>query len=500
MFAGIRLKVILGFGGLVILMSGIALAALNAAARVDRVWKNTVDSAVAINNKAAELEYCRLMTRRFEKDFLLFYITDSLQAAKNSYIKGLLYPQLERMKSIQKDIDLLLLKAPQQEYFSTDKLPKLIDAYRAAVEAEVKNVESLEAGGQSYELILVSPQVQAVRAAAGALESESRKMVESASRNAGKALLYARNSAQNSLRLAFWLILCGSLSAVIFAIFMILAIGKSLRALALSAKEAVQGKLSESFKSALVKIRQAVSQLTLVSNSMRAVSSREISLTSEQSRAIRTAHDAAAKVLENITQISERLGKAADEANGAAHRLQEIRAQALAADGTFASINDLSHKIAKVSEAIAGEAEQINIIAMNASLEVARLAENQGSEFNPMMDSIRKLSDKAVKSTHDIAQLIESANKEAAQAAAVLLEAGRRLDAEISRAQAVVEQSQDISLRCAREGTGAKVVADAVGTLGNVVEMMASAAKEIEDSSTQLTRVSADLQTIVDKS
>ena len=489
---------------LVALASTLGLVTLNTTARVDHTWKNVVKSATAINDKVAEFKYCLLMSRRLEKDFLLFYKTEGLQKAEDHYIiNNSLYSQLERLKIICEEINLLMLKNPQQEYLSTEKIPKLIDAYHTAVEAEIKMIKSLETqtsgeANQIYTIILTDPKVQSVRSAANVLEVESRKMAESASNNANKALLSANKITQDSLRLYFWLTLYILLIAIIFAAVMIWVVGRSLKKLSLSTQEAIQGKLSDNFKSILTKIHQVISQITLVSNSMHAVSSREIALASEQSRAIRTAHDTAARILENVTQISEQLKKAANEVGDTGQRMQELRSQVHTSGKIVNSLNEFLHKIAKISESIAAT-EQINIIAMNASLEASRAAENQGSEFNPMMNSIRKLSDGAVKSIKDIAKLIENVNKEISQAAGTLLEAEHHFDSEISRVQGSITESRDISMKCAQEGVSAKLVADATSTLGHVIDMIISAAKEIEECSTQLTKISTDLQVNVDK-
>ena len=500
----IKLRIVLGFGVLVALILVLGLVTASTTAYIDHTWRNVVESAVVINNKAAEFEFCRLMTRRYEKDFLLYYKTDGLQYTKDHYIKGALYSQLKRMKVLREEIDLLMLKKPQRVYFSAEKIPKLIDAYRAVVDAGVGSIESLEArspGGASqiYTIIITDPKVEGIRSVAGALEAESRKMAELARNNVDDTIMYANKIAQNSLFLVFWLTLCILLMAISFAVFMIWVIVRSLKKLSLSAKAAIQGELSNSFKSVLAKIRQVIPQITLVSNAMHTVSSREISLASEQSRAIRAAHDSADRILENITQISEQLKKSTDEAGNVGNRIQELRGQVHITGSTVTSLNEFMHKITKVSESIAAASEQINIIAMNASLEASRAAESQGSEFNPMMNSIRKLSDAAVKSTKDITKLIESVNIEISKVADILLETEQHLDSEINHAQGSFAESKDITMKCTQEGTGAKVVADAMATLEHVIDVIISAAKEIEGYAAQLTKVSADLQINVDK-
>src|SRR6202790_1322906 len=81
-------------------------------------------------------------------------------------------------------------------------------------------------------------------------------------------------------------------------------------------------------------------------------------------------------------------------------------------------INVLGHRaddIGKIIEVIDDLAEQTNLLALNAAIEAARAGEH-GLGFAVVADEVRKLAEKATQSTKEIADLIQSIQREARQA------------------------------------------------------------------------------------
>ncbi|HXZ28989.1 MAG TPA: methyl-accepting chemotaxis protein, partial [Terriglobales bacterium] len=123
-----------------------------------------------------------------------------------------------------------------------------------------------------------------------------------------------------------------------------------------------------------------------------------------------------AKVLLDISQRSREevhsgiatMEKATDglgRINTAIHQSAEI----------IAVLGQRADDIGKIIEVIDDLAEQTNLLALNAAIEAARAGEH-GLGFAVVADEVRKLAEKSTQSTKEIADLIESIQREARQA------------------------------------------------------------------------------------
>jgi len=118
--------------------------------------------------------------------------------------------------------------------------------------------------------------------------------------------------------------------------------------------------------------------------------------------------DIANRSREEVVTGIQTMEKATDGLNRTNHAIQS----------SAEIINVLGHRaddIGKIIEVIDDLAEQTNLLALNAAIEAARAGEH-GLGFAVVADEVRKLAEKSTQSTKEIADLIQSIQREAKQA------------------------------------------------------------------------------------
>src|SRR3984893_878924 len=118
--------------------------------------------------------------------------------------------------------------------------------------------------------------------------------------------------------------------------------------------------------------------------------------------------DIANRSREEVVTGIQTMEKATDGLNRTNHAIQS----------SAEIINVLGHRaddIGKIIEVIDDLAEQTNLLALNAAIEAARAGEH-GLGFAVVADEVRKLAEKSTQSTKEIADLIQSIQREARQA------------------------------------------------------------------------------------
>ena len=159
---------------------------------------------------------------------------------------------------------------------------------------------------------------------------------------------------------------------------------------------------------------------------------------------------------------------------------------------TMKGINDSSKKIADIISVIDGIAFQTNILALNAAVEAARAGE-QGRGFAVVASEVRSLAGRSADAAKEIKGLITASVERVEQGTALVGQAGVTMTEVVSSIRRVTDIMGEISAASTEQSAGVAQVDDAItqmdqGTQQNsaLVEEMAAAAESLKGQAQQL--------------
>jgi len=238
-----------------------------------------------------------------------------------------------------------------------------------------------------------------------------------------------------------------------------------------------------------------------------AIASKEISsAAAQQSQGAGTQKDQAAKVAtamqqmsSTVMQVSENSSRAAEASHHAAdtarqggaiveQTLIKMRVIADSVEGTAKKMEELgrsSDQIGRIAGVIDDIADQTNLLALNAAIEAARAGE-QGRGFAVVADEVRKLAERTVTATKEIAQMIHTIQEET-KAAVTAMQAGT----------SQVEEGVQFT---SRAGDSLKQIIRMAEQVGEMITQIATAAVEQSNASNEVNHNMEQIAKLVNES
>ena len=162
--------------------------------------------------------------------------------------------------------------------------------------------------------------------------------------------------------------------------------------------------------------------------------------------------------------------------------IDQVHQASMTLKGDMAQLHEHTQNINRIMGVISDIADQTNLLALNAAIEAARAGE-AGRGFAVVADEVRKLAEKTMASTHDVANAIKAIQSSATQSMDSVDKAARQIEEANTYASQSGAALSDIVATV--EGT-----ADQVNAIAAASEQQSAASDEVSRAITQISEMS----------
>jgi len=486
----IKLKLVIAFGVIILLLIGAAGYGVSALAGMNSTMTGLIEGPVAGMQLAANVRATLLDITKMEKSIIIETDLTKMQA----YDAGLAQARI--------DFDGLL---DQGDRIST---PDGKAAY-AALRATWNTMKPLDS--QLRVFALANQNVQADALSVGALQTASNQaatIANAISTSEAARMETQRDAAASTYASTRNVLLLLAVTALIIgvsaALWLAISISNGLRKIAILAEAVADGDLNKTVEvKSNDEIKDLVNTVNRMSKRLRSVvgnalvasdsvsaGSQELSATAVQVSEGAAAQAAAAEQASaSMEQMSANIKQNADNATQtetlSRQSAKDAEASGEAVNRAVVAMQTIAEKITVVQEI----ARQTDLLALNAAVEAARAGEH-GRGFAVVASEVRKLAERSQVAATEIS-LVSAESVKAAR------NAGDMLAMLVPNIRRTSELVTEISAACREQDVGASQINEAIQQLDEVTQQNASAADEMTATSEELSTQAEELQAAI---